>query len=243
MRYVALVLVLILGLLPVIGLSQEAEQQGASADSVADPQADPSAAPSPAPAGASYTIIDVAAAPGIKLSVHVDLDAALSSSVLDSLSVHLRFLDPAEYDEIYVAYYVPDENGEPRPWAIARFTPELATEFLTPSPVASASAKARTKQTKAAGASGRVVIGRWLDNGILVERYTIYREGQSLYLKMQFKNGSSTTKRVKERSTSRGRRFDMVEGSRWGDHWVLTAAGYLESRDDEGLISTARPVD
>jgi hypothetical protein len=186
--------------------------------------------------------VDERVTEAIRRSLFVELRAAVAAGVLDSLSLHLRSLDPEEYAETYIAYYIPGEDGKPVPWAIARFTPDLKTEFFSSSPQSVAPAKSSTKE--AGGSStARVAVGRWKDDGILVDRYTLYRQGPLFYLKLEFTDGSSTTKRVKERSVSRGKRYDLAQKSRWGDYWLLTHSGYLESRDNEGLISTAAPIE
>ena len=242
MRYMALALVLALGLVPVCGFSQETDQTEAPADSVRAEETDQALASEPAPAGAPYSIADTRVTEDVKRSLFVDLKGAVAAGVLDSLSLHLRSLDPEEYAETYIAYSLPGDDGEPVPWAIARFTPDLKTEFLGLVPQAPAPAKVSAEESGAGSSTQRVVVGRWKDDGILVDRYTLYRQGPLFYLKMEFTDGSSTTRRVEERSVSRGTRYDMVQRSRWGDYWLLTHSGNLESRDNEGLISTAHPI-
>lgn len=58
-----------------------------------------------------------------------------------------------------------------------------------------------------------------------------------------FRDGSDMTTPVRETRSRLGRRFDPVDGSAVGDHWVIAPDGNLLLRDGEGTIMTARRVD
>jgi len=45
-----------------------------------------------------------------------------------------------------------------------------------------------------------------------------------------------------EKPSPLGQRFDMKEGSSFGDHWVINREGNLQIRDNAGLISTAKRI-
>ena len=92
--------------------------------------------------------------------------------------------------------------------------------------------------------ANREVIGRWLDEGAHVGcRITIFREQGNLYVEFNYKDGSSDKERVVESPSSLGRRLDPVASSPSGDYWVIDSRGNLQTRDNDGLFSTAQPIE
>ena len=87
------------------------------------------------------------------------------------------------------------------------------------------------------------IVGRWLNEGPLRYRMTIFHEGGKLYTEQKFTDGGSLKKEMVEKRSPLGRRFDPVEASRAGDHWIIDSRGNLQSRDNEGLITTARKIE
>ena len=87
------------------------------------------------------------------------------------------------------------------------------------------------------------IVGRWLNEGPLRYRMTIFHEGGELYTEQKFTDGGSLKKEMVEKRSPLGRRFDPVEASRAGDHWIIDSRGNLQSRDNDGLITTARKIE
>ena len=87
------------------------------------------------------------------------------------------------------------------------------------------------------------IVGRWLNEGPLRYRMTIFHEGGKLYTEQKFTDGGSLKKEMVEKRSPLGRRFDPVEASRAGDHWIIDSRGNLQSRDNDGLITTARKIE
>ncbi len=62
-------------------------------------------------------------------------------------------------------------------------------------------------------------------------------------MKVTSKNAGEYEQEMVEKETGEGRRFERVEGSSAGDHWIITPDGNLKVRDNEGLIFTARTIE
>lgn len=67
--------------------------------------------------------------------------------------------------------------------------------------------------------------------------------GGGVVFERTFHDGSGSATPVRESASVLGRRFDPVEATPQGDHWVIAADGSLLLRDVEGHIAAARRVD
>lgn len=85
---------------------------------------------------------------------------------------------------------------------------------------------------------GREVIGRWREEMPFNCITEIYKEKNKYYLLYKLDNGGLVTKEL----TKKGKNTFKVIDSHAGDYFVITENNDLESRDKDGLISTAKPV-
>lgn len=85
------------------------------------------------------------------------------------------------------------------------------------------------------------VEGRWADD-YSSSTLTLYRDSGRLRMRQDFRNGSALEHIVSAKRTSRGRELWPAKGSH-GDYWVVLSDGRLESRDGDGRISVAKPID
>ena len=189
------------------------------------------------PSDVSLTIVNSNTVPGIKRSLDVRLNKKVSEKNLRTIALKLKADDPRNYKRTFIAYYLPDMTIGAGAWATTHFNPDIEVRIL------GLMAEAEKALTQEPVPENREIIGRWLDQSHFVgSRITIYREGGTLYVEQKHKDGSAGNEELVEKSSPLGRRFDKVEGSRFGDHWVLDNQGNLQFRDNEGLISTARKI-
>lgn len=90
------------------------------------------------------------------------------------------------------------------------------------------------------------VIGVWRDNvsnPIFFSKITIRAEDGQLYLDRQFDDGSTRRRRLVEKESPLGRRFDPVPAVRLEDHWVIDPNGDLLLRDKHGTAATAGKIE
>ncbi len=190
------------------------------------------------PDDVSYSIIDSQSLPGIKRSLDVRLNRKVSKNTLRDIALKLKSQDSRDYDRTFMSYFLPGMATNAGAWATTHFNPDLEVLIL------GLTAKEEEKLVAAPATANREIIGRWLDETpSFGSRITFFREGGKLFIEHLFTDGSSGKKELVEKRTPLGRRFDKVEGSDFGDHWVLCSDGSLQVRDNEGLIITLKKID
>ncbi len=190
------------------------------------------------PDDVSYSIIDSSALPGIKRSVDVRLNKKVSERILRAIARKLKSQDSRDYDRTFIAYYLPGMAVGAGAWATTHFNPDLEVRIL------GLTAEEEEKLLAEPAPANREIIGRWLDERPFIgSRITIFHEDGKLFIEHMFKDGSSLKNELVEKKSALGRRFDELEGSSFGDHWVLVSNGNLQVRDNEGLISTFKKIE
>ncbi|HEX8324035.1 MAG TPA: hypothetical protein VF595_08975 [Tepidisphaeraceae bacterium] len=170
------------------------------------------------------------AVPGIKRSVDVRLNKAVSEDVLRSIALKLKSEETGIYQRTFIFYYLPDMTPRSGAWATTHFNPELKVEIqgFTPEQAATPAATSNT-------------LGRWIDNSpFTASHITLYREGGKLFLDTKFKDGSNMKTNVIEKQLPAGRRLEDAAGSERGEYFVVTPAGDLQICGSNGVIATAK---
>jgi hypothetical protein len=187
--------------------------------------------------GASYSVLDETTVPGSKRSLDVRLDQKVSEETLREIALELKGSASQNYDRTFIAYYLPDMTVGAGAWATTHFTPDLEVRIL-----GLTAEEEQTLKVEAATGHGEV-LGSWLDERPFVgNKFTIFRQGGALFIQQAFKDGSGRQIEVAESDSPLGRRYDKIESSSTGDHWVVGADGDLQIRDNEGLIATAKKI-
>lgn len=190
------------------------------------------------PKDVSYTIIDKNIVPGSKRSLGIRLNRKVSKDVLKSIATELKNGDSNSYERTFIGYYLPDMKVNAGYWATTHFNPDLKVRIL------GLTAEQENTLKQPAENASREVIGNWIDETPFVgKRITIFRQNGKLLMEDTYKDGSSGKKELVEKNSPLGQRFDKVDGSSAGDHWILDSNGNLQLRDNEGLISTAKKIE
>lgn len=238
MRY-QLTLITVVSLVTV-GCDGNQQSQTSRQTSTASPpvQQQPKRQKSTIPADGSYSIIDSSTLPGIKRSLVVRLKKKVTKSTLHTLAITLKSQDARDYDRTFITYYLPGMEVGAGAWATTHFNPDLEVQILGMTIAEEESVLADPMPPN------REIIGRWLDQSPMIGcSITIFREDGKLFIERIFKDGSRLKEELGEVTTPMGRRFDNVEGSSTGDHWVLGSDGNLQIRDNDGLIITAKKIE
>ena len=184
------------------------------------------------PSDVSYTLIDSDVMRPVKRSLTVRLNKKVSEDVLREIATELKGRDHRSYDRTFITYYLPDMAVGSGAWATTHFDPDLEVKIL------GLTSEQEEQLRSTPTPQGRTVLGEWVDERAYVgSRITLYRESGDLHIEFAFHDGSVWDNEVRERSSSLGRRFDPVEYSPTGDHWVVDSSGKLHQRDDQGLIA------
>ncbi|MCH7686317.1 MAG: hypothetical protein IH899_06510 [Planctomycetes bacterium] len=189
------------------------------------------------PKDVTYRIIDQNTVPGIKRSLDIELNKKVPKSVLTAIAHKLKSSDSASYERTFIGYYLPDMKRNAGYWATTHFNPDLDVRILG---LTTDQEAALTKTTED---PSRDVVGNWLDERPFVgHKVSIFTQDSKLYMETTFKDGSQGKYELIEKPSPLGRRFEKVDGSAAGDHWILDSGGNLQLRDNEGIISTARKL-
>ena len=140
-----------------------------------------------------------------------------------------------------VFFYLPGMAAEADPWARALYGESLGIEIDIGLSQEDEKQLLGMVQNQKPNID---VIGRWFHHGILDSRMTtIFKREGKMYLEETYTFGYNRVIETVERSSPLGRRFNKVEGSSAGDHWIIDSTGNLQLRDDYGLIEIGLKVD
>lgn len=192
------------------------------------------------PADVAYSIVDSDTIPGVKRSLDIRLSKKVSEAILSAIAIELKVRDSRHYARTFMAYYLPEMAVGAGAWATTDFDPELKVRIL------GLSEEEERKLVAEPVPANSKVLGRWLDERPYVgSRLTIFRDPKALLIVMEirFKDGGSLREELIERKSPRGRRFDIANGSRHGEYWVIEATGNLQAFDTDGIVATFRKVE
>lgn len=236
MRHVVVVVTLIILAALGCGVDRQSEFADQSTSQADEPVARPDDETGTR-ADASYSVLDESTVADSKRSLDVRLEQKVSEATLREIALELKGSASRHYDKTFIAYYLPNMTVGAGAWATTHFTPDLEVRIL--------GLTAEEEQTLKAEAfaEDREVLGSWLDERPFVgSRFTIFREEGALFIEQAFKDGSSRQIEIAESDSPLGRRYDEIDSSTSGDHWVVGSNGDLQIRDNEGLIATAKKI-
>lgn len=198
---------------------------------------------SPSPEGRHvFDIEKTSVVPGIKREVYVRLSAPVTEEVVSQIASTVKAQDPSVYERTFVVFSLPGMRDGQGAWATAFFEPELKVRIL--GVTLDQLSLAETKKTEPS-VDGRKRLGLWIDDSDAGAGsvWEIYELGGKTYADETFKDGGVLTAELRDVSQGRTRKFIVPERTQeTGDHMVVTNAGTLEFRDNDGLIRVARRV-
>ena len=113
---------------------------------------------------------------------------------------------------------------------------ELETEFKVTSSIGASIEQAKLNNTQ-------VLIGKYFhDRGDLSCQILIFKENGKIFKKETYNDGSQGTKEFKGSRSKRGLRLDEFEKNDYGEFYVISSDGNLESWDAQGLIETLKKI-
>jgi hypothetical protein len=194
--------------------------------------------PSPIPGDVDYTIVSDESLRTVKRTIEIRLNKRVSQSVLRSIAMTLHSSNPSKFERAFIGYHVDGVETGGTYWATTHFNPNLDIRIL------GLTDEEADSLSRSAKHDSRNVIGNWIDDSpSLGKKTTIYRDGGKMFMDLAYKDGSIGTKVIRELQSPLGRRFQTLEDSIAGDHWIIDSDGNLQLHDDEGWISTANKID
>lgn len=165
-------------------------------------------------------------------SVDIRLSKKASKEELSALANSLR-KGRKSFEYLWIAYYLPDMKVGSGAWATTHFNPELEVKILG----LTAEKEEQIIYSTMIEAPGDEVLGIWIDDRPYVgATITIYRENQKLYLKSQYKDGSSSIKEMTEFESTGGIKLVEKNGNPHGEYFMLDERGKLQAGGNSGIF-------
>ncbi len=185
-----------------------------------------------------YTIINSRSSHNIRRSIYVRLKQKTPESDLRSIAYDLKNKADKQYERTFISYYLPGVATKDMAWAVADFNPELEISIL------GLTIEQEVNLSKESKNLSREIIGAWLNEYVICCKITIYKHKGKLYMERKFVDGSLGSEEiVKKNSSLSGKCFEDKKGSAHGDYYRINNQGNLETRDNEGLISTSKKTE
>lgn len=189
------------------------------------------------PDDVSFSIIETSTLPGIKRSLDVRINKKVSEQILRSIALKLKSSDSQTYKRTFITYYLPGMTIGAGAWATTHFNPDLEIRIL------GLTSEKEKKLISEPIPEKRKIIGRWLDESPFAgSRITIFQKDKKTFIERTFSDNSSIKEELIEKKSQLGRRFDKVNGSNAGDHWIIGSDGNLQIRDNDGIITIANKI-
>ncbi len=167
----------------------------------------------------------------VKRSILVELDQEVSMAELEVIGRVLQAQEPS-FERTFIEYLLPGMQADSGAWATTHFDPDLKVVLSGFSP----NRLARGVQPTAT----QTIVGIWKvqADGYVI---TILKDRNKLILARTYSDGDETRDAVRESQVLLGTRYDFIEKSDTGDHFIILENGNLEARDDLGQIFVVRP--
>jgi hypothetical protein len=180
----------------------------------------------------TFTVTVAQINPGIKRAIVVRLDRRITEAQLRDLAIRLKAMDSRQYERTFITYYLPHMPIGSGAWATTHFEPSLTVKIL------GLTIEQFDNLVRMPVPAGRKLVGRWINESPSWSFLaTIFEQGGKLFLEQRFDDDGANIKELVEEKHPGGRLFRRAEGSRAGDHYIVTRSGDLEIRDNDGLIS------
>ena len=95
-----------------------------------------------------------------------------------------------------------------------------------------------TETTEKIESSSLIKIGRWIDQDMSIVM-SLYQKGDKVYLEKASEDGSKGTTEMKVQIDKGQKRYVDVDGSDFGEYYLVDDSGNLGVYDNQGLIFTA----
>lgn len=168
-------------------------------------------------------------------SVDVRLSKPESALVVRMIAENIKNARSPNCGKAFVTYYLPGMKVGEGAWATAHSS---CSERAAPASILGMTAEQYASAVEPREPrAGEVSLGAWLDGRIgSAVRLDLVKRKNQIYLRSEYKDGSSGEVRLVEKEHSLGRKFEERGGNDFGDFYLLTPSGVLQAWDSEGMI-------
>ncbi|WP_108424521.1 hypothetical protein [Flagellimonas amoyensis] len=165
-----------------------------------------------------------------KANLKIRLQRPMSKKELRTLAFNLKD-ERANYEKLWIFYYLPEQETEYGAWAISHFKPELELEIMG----ASGEAYKKMNDEKVSGE----IIASWYDNdAMLPNKKFLVKEKEKLFMKSIYADngllgkGGQLIEEVFEKKQSNATRYDYENNH--GEYYLIEENGNLSLYDNSG---------
>jgi len=167
-----------------------------------------------------------------KCNIEIELKEKVSKDKLISIANKLRSTRTS-YDFLWIFYYLPNMKTGIGAWATTHFTPQLQVNILGPT------TEEETKlKTNAKIVDGNI-IGEFFETQYTSGTYTVYEKNKKIFIKIGFKDGSSSINEMAKKELKNGTKLNYKNGDSNGEYFILTEKGILEFYNSENKMFTS----
>lgn len=165
-----------------------------------------------------------------KNEIYVELSKKISQEELTNLANELYATKP-RHRRFYIFYSVKGIEGRPAYWAISHFDPDLKVEII-------GTTEKEEQQLKETPKVDGKIIGQWYEEHYTSASYILFQRNKTFFMKMTFKDGSSSTDQVVRKKVSEGYRITEREESSHGEYYIYHENGNLDFYNSKNEVFT-----
>lgn len=155
-----------------------------------------------------------------KCNINIELKEKISIEELTKIANEIRETRTS-YDNLWIFYYLHGIKDDSNAWATSHFTPNLKVEIIGSTLEEETKLKSESKNV-----DGKI-LGEFFEKKYVNGTFTVYEKDNKTFVKMAFKNGSSSIDEMTKKNVKNGIRLDQKSDGN-GEYYILTNAEVLE---------------
>jgi len=155
-----------------------------------------------------------------KCNINIELKEKIGIKELTKIANEIRETRTS-YDNLWIFYYLPGMKVDSGAWATSHFTPNLKVEIIGSTLEEEIKLKSESKNV-----DGKI-IGDYFEKQYVNASFTVYEKDNKTFVKITFKDGSSSIDEMKKRKVANGVRLDQKSDGN-GEYYILTNSDVLE---------------
>lgn len=172
-----------------------------------------------------------------KCNIVVELKKKMTTDELKEIANELKETR-VTYDKLWISFFL---NGTAKTngivWAIANYTPDLNVEIV------GSTEREEKELKKNAGNVDGDIIGKFFEEQYTSGTYIVYENNKKIFMKISYKDGSSSVKELETKKIKKGLRLEDKGGNPHGEYFVLNKNGVLDFYSAESMFTSARKID
>jgi hypothetical protein len=155
-----------------------------------------------------------------KCNINIELKEKISVDELTKIAKEIRETRTS-YDNLWIFYYLPGMKVDSGAWATSHFTPNLKVEII------GSTLEDETKlRSEIKNVEGKI-LGEFFEKQYVNASFTVFEKDNITFIKMGFKDGSSSIDQMSKKKVANGIRLDQKSDGN-GEYYILTNSGILE---------------